>query len=333
MWVPDIEAWARNISAALTVGGRLLLLDEHPVAGCLFVDDGKLLIEDDYFGRKQPIVGSGWRHFTGGEDAKETKYQFSWPPWRRHHGVGIVRIANRSSLRVPQYRTLAIRGRPRSIRVSSGNILTDRNQSGMNVTESNEMPLNNLPAEKIIKTIEAAQQPDRQGHDAHTLQDLMDRCGVPGISVAVIKDYRIHWTKAYGVADVETGAKVDTDTLFQAASISKPVAAMAVLKSVEDGRFDLDDDINSILKSWKLPGSQWTKDRPVTPRTLTSHTSGTGDGFGFPGYESIRPHPHARSDPERRTTLQRRPGRDGSSPYERPSLFRWRRDDHATRPR
>ena len=79
MWVPDIEAWARNISAALTVGGRLLLLDEHPVAGCLFVDDGKLLIEDDYFGRKQPIVGSGWRHFTGGEDAKETKYQFSWP--------------------------------------------------------------------------------------------------------------------------------------------------------------------------------------------------------------------------------------------------------------
>ena len=161
----------------------------------------------------------------------------------------------------------------------------------MNVTESNEMPLNNLPAEKIIKTIEAAQQPDRQGHDAHTLQELMDRCGVPGISVAVIKDYRIHWTKAYGVADVETGAKVDTDTLFQAASISKPVAAMAVLKSVEDGRFDLDDDINSILKSWKLPGSQWTKDRPVTPRTLTSHTSGTGDGFGFPGYDPSDPTP------------------------------------------
>ncbi len=79
VWIPDIEVWATNISSALGVGGRLLLLEGHPVAACLSVKDGVLIMEDDYFSRKEPIVGSGWRHFEGGEDARETKYQFSWP--------------------------------------------------------------------------------------------------------------------------------------------------------------------------------------------------------------------------------------------------------------
>jgi len=107
---------------------------------------------------------------------------------------------------------------------------------------------------------------------------------VPGVSVAVIKDFDIHWAKGYGVADVETGARVAPDTLFQAASISKPVAAMAAVRAAQDGRFSLDDDINTILRTWKLPDSEFTRGHPVTPRALMSHTSGLGDGFGFPGY-------------------------------------------------
>ena len=92
-------------------------------------------------------------------------------------------------------------------------------------------------------------------------------------------------------ADVETGAAVDTETLFQAASISKPVAAMAVLRAVQDGHFSLDEDINGILTSWRLDGGEFTRDRPVTPRMLTSHMSGLGDGFGFPGYDPGDPLP------------------------------------------
>ena len=83
-------------------------------------------------------------------------------------------------------------------------------------------------AAEIIKIIEGPQLPDRKGLDPFTLEELMDRAGVPGVSIAVIKDFKIHWAKAYGSADVKTGDKVNTETLFQAASISKTLNAMAV---------------------------------------------------------------------------------------------------------
>src|SRR5437870_2446311 len=146
------------------------------------------------------------------------------------------------------------------------------------------------PAEMIAR-IENAQSPNRQALDGYTLTQVMARYHVPGVSVAVIKDFEIHWAKGYGVADVETGSAVATNTMFQAASISKPVAAMAVVRAVQEGRFSLDDDINTILKSWKLPESEFTRGHPVTPRALLSHTSGLGDGFGFPGYHPSAPRP------------------------------------------
>jgi CubicO group peptidase (beta-lactamase class C family) len=146
-------------------------------------------------------------------------------------------------------------------------------------------------AASMIARIEAAQVPNRQGFDGLTLNELMQRFRVPGVSIAVIMDGRIHWAKGYGVADVATGRLVDTGTVFQAASISKPAFAMTVAKLAQDGRISLDADVNTLLKTWKVPDSEHTRDQKVTLRSLMSHTSGASDGFGFPGYNPDEPRP------------------------------------------
>jgi CubicO group peptidase (beta-lactamase class C family) len=119
--------------------------------------------------------------------------------------------------------------------------------------------------------------------ESWTIEQRMARWKVPGVSVAVIDDGKIVWSRAYGVIDSDGKAPVTTATRFQAASISKPVAATAALALVQQGTLALDTDINTTLKSWKLPASAFTADQPVTLRALLSHTGGTTI-HGFPGY-------------------------------------------------
>jgi len=112
-----------------------------------------------------------------------------------------------------------------------------------------------------------------------SLVEQMSYLHVPGVSIAVIHDKRIDWGKGYGVARLG-GSPVSASTLFGAASMSKPVTAMAVLRLVQEGKIDLDADVNTYLKSWKIPANEYTKNHPVTVRELLSHTSGIGTHNG-----------------------------------------------------
>jgi CubicO group peptidase (beta-lactamase class C family) len=112
-----------------------------------------------------------------------------------------------------------------------------------------------------------------------TIQAEMRRLNVPGVSVAVLHDGTIEWSKGYGVTRAG-GAAVTSNTLFQAGSISKPITALAALRLVQQHRLTLDGDVNAQLRGWKLPTPLGEK---VTLRELLSHTAGT-TVHGFPGY-------------------------------------------------
>lgn len=117
------------------------------------------------------------------------------------------------------------------------------------------------------------------------IAERMKYYSAPGVSVAVINNGRIEWAKGYGVVEAGGTQPITTDTLFQAGSISKPVAAMAALRLVEQGKLDLDEDVNGKLKSWKVPENDFTKEKKVTLRRLLSHSAGL-TVHGFPGYKA-----------------------------------------------
>jgi CubicO group peptidase (beta-lactamase class C family) len=118
---------------------------------------------------------------------------------------------------------------------------------------------------------------------AMSLHDRMARWKVPGVSIAVIDGGTVAWARAYGVVAAGTGDSVTTETLFQAGSVSKPIAAMTALHLVEEGRLALDADVNQYLRSWKIPASDSAGEVPVTLRMLLTHSAGL-TVHGFPGY-------------------------------------------------
>lgn len=122
------------------------------------------------------------------------------------------------------------------------------------------------------------------------IADRMKHHNVPGLSIAFINNHQIEWAKGYGVLEAGSTAPVTTETRFQAASISKPVAAMGALYLAQQGKLDLDEDVNKKLVSWKVPESEFTKQKSVTLRGLLSHNAGL-TVHGFRGYAEGEPVP------------------------------------------
>lgn len=145
---------------------------------------------------------------------------------------------------------------------------------------------------KEISKVEAGLMPvvRFKGETPWTIESRMKHYNVPGVSIAVIKNSKVIWSKTYGFADVESKTPVNAQTLFQAASMSKPVSSYAALTEVEVGKINPDADVNSYLKSWKVPDNEFTKEKKVTLKNIVSHTAGFTVS-GFPGYEKGKPIP------------------------------------------
>jgi CubicO group peptidase (beta-lactamase class C family) len=113
---------------------------------------------------------------------------------------------------------------------------------------------------------------------------------IPGIALAVIQGSRVIRQQSYGLADEEKNVPVTSSTLFQAASVSKPVAALGALHLVEQGKLSLDENVNAKLRRWRIPENRFTKKHPVTLRLILSHSAGLAVE-GFSGYRVGAPIP------------------------------------------
>jgi CubicO group peptidase (beta-lactamase class C family) len=137
--------------------------------------------------------------------------------------------------------------------------------------------------EQALTELQPGVQVTGRDYPPQSLAELMQQRGIPGASVAVFHDGRIVFARGFGVAEAGGARPVTPETLFQAASISKPVTATAALALVEQGRLDLDESVNGRLRSWRIPESSAAEGAPVTLRQLLTHTAGL-TVHGFPGY-------------------------------------------------
>lgn len=117
----------------------------------------------------------------------------------------------------------------------------------------------------------------------NSTSEMMLKYNLKGLSVAVIEDYEIIWTNQWGIKASDSNEKIDENTAFSTASISKPITAIVCAMLEEKGLINLDDPIENYLERWKLPESTFTKDTKVTWKQLLSHTAGTSQG-GFEDY-------------------------------------------------
>jgi CubicO group peptidase (beta-lactamase class C family) len=119
----------------------------------------------------------------------------------------------------------------------------------------------------------------------YSLKERMAFYHVHGISIAVVRDYKIEWVRGYGWADSALQRPVTTATLFQAGSISKSLNGVGVLKLAQDGKVNLYTDINNYLRTWKFPYDSLSKGKKINLANLLSHTAGL-TVHGFPGYNA-----------------------------------------------
>ncbi|MEO7294019.1 MAG: serine hydrolase domain-containing protein [Ginsengibacter sp.] len=137
---------------------------------------------------------------------------------------------------------------------------------------------------KVENNLSGWVQLEGSNENSWNLQQRMQYYKIKGLSIAVIRNFKIEWVRGYGLADTATMKPVTVETLFQAGSISKSLNGVGVLKLVQEKKIDLYSDINNYLQSWKFPYDSVSKGKKITIANLLSHTAGLTI-HGFPGYK------------------------------------------------
>lgn len=156
------------------------------------------------------------------------------------------------------------------------------------VSYSQTSNIHNLDTlQQRINKVENSLSPlvSKKGDALWNLEEQMLNYKVTGLSIAVINSYEIEWAKGYGITGSTESPTVTDRTVFQAASMSKFVNAIALMKLKELEKINLDEDINTYLTSWKFPYSNDFGTNPITISQLLSHTAGLST-HGFSGYEN-----------------------------------------------
>jgi CubicO group peptidase (beta-lactamase class C family) len=153
------------------------------------------------------------------------------------------------------------------------------------------LPTNAQTNKQIVRVENSLVGPSHEeSFKGWSIADRMAHHKVNGISIAVIRNYKVEWSKGYGLANVANKTPVTTTTKFQAGSISKSLNAIGVLKLVEKGNIKLDADVNKYLVSWKIPYTKIANGKTVNISQLLSHTAGFNVP-GFSGYMANQPIP------------------------------------------
>jgi CubicO group peptidase (beta-lactamase class C family) len=137
-------------------------------------------------------------------------------------------------------------------------------------TKRTPTPRRNDSGQKAIASLE------------RVVPELMKAGEVPGLSMALVRNGKVDWHRGFGVTNQKTGEPVNDNTVFEAASLSKPVFAYAVLKLVDSGKFDLDKPLKSYMPGDYDVGPDARLDQ-ITARNVLSHTT------GFPNWRGRDP--------------------------------------------
>lgn len=132
-----------------------------------------------------------------------------------------------------------------------------------------------------------SQGSQNQNELSNKIKEAMERNKTVGLSVAVVKDGKLHFVESYGLKNIEKNIPLQTQDIFRIASISKSFTATGIMQLVDAGKFKLEDDISDLI-GFKVRNPKFPNTK-ITLKMLLSHTSSLSDKEGYFELDVLNP--------------------------------------------